>query len=133
MKPTSPLVLRVPPTANFWWRNVGGRMVKSKEAREYQSYAYTTALAAGYRPIHRPQEVAVSIVWHRQAAQGDLDKRLGVLLDALQGACYEKDSQVAELHAVRITGCNEDCMEVGVTPLGFISEAKVACLTRGIR
>jgi hypothetical protein len=30
-----------------------------------------------------------------------LDKRLGVLLDSLQGVAYENDSQIVELHATR--------------------------------
>lgn len=112
-----PLILRVPPTANFWWRNLKGRTVKSREAREYQHYAYVTAFAAGYRPIRRPHEVVVTIVWHRPAARGDLDKRLGVLLDALQGVCYERDSQIAELHATRITGTTQPRVEVTIAEL----------------
>lgn len=54
-------------------------------------------------PIFKAREqVALEIKWFRCYAAGDLDKRLGILLDALQGTLYAKDSQVVEIHAFRL-------------------------------
>lgn len=94
------ITLEVPPSANRWWRNVGGRVVLSKDARLYKQAAALSALAQGVRtPLTGP--VALSIAWYRARKSGDLDKRLGVLLDALQGVAYLNDGQIVELHATR--------------------------------
>ena len=95
------LTLPVPPSANRWWRNVNGRMVTSREAREYEAATAVRALAQGVRPIRRPALVALTITWYRGRKSGDLDKRLGILLDALQTVAYENDSQVVRLMAER--------------------------------
>lgn len=93
------LVLPVPPSANRWWRNVNGRMVKSKDARDYQ--ANVLGRVGRQELIYKPRRVKVTVRWFREMKSGDLDKRLGVLLDALQGICYESDSQIVEIHAYR--------------------------------
>jgi crossover junction endodeoxyribonuclease RusA len=91
-----------PPSANRWWRNVGGRMVLSREAREYKQYVANFALTKRYRPIPKDTPVVVRLRWQRGRRSGDLDKRIGITLDALQGVAYENDSQIVEIHATRI-------------------------------
>lgn len=95
-------VLPVPPSANRWWRNVNGRMVTSAAAREYKQKI--PWLCRGRTMIAAPTPVKVSVRWYREIRSGDLDKRLGVVLDALQGVAYQNDSQVVELHAYRADG-----------------------------
>jgi crossover junction endodeoxyribonuclease RusA len=99
MSETQTLELPEPPSANRWWRNVNGRMVTSKEARKYKENAAIFATIAKMRPLDGP--VSLTVVWFRSRKSGDLDKRLGVLLDALQGTCYHSDAQITELHAHR--------------------------------
>lgn len=93
--------LPVPPSANRWWRNVDGRMLLSREARAYHERAGLHALAQGVRQIRRPSLVSLTVTWYRGRKSGDLDKRLGILLDALQGIGYENDSQVVRIVATR--------------------------------
>lgn len=94
------LTLHEPPSANRWWRNVNGRMVTSKMARLYKQAAALSALCQGVQdPLVGP--VALTVTWYRGRKSGDLDKRLGVLLDALQGVCYANDSQIVEIRAHR--------------------------------
>ena len=102
------LVFRLPepPSANRWWRNVNGRMVTSKAAGDYKATVYAECLkqlGVGWNRgcILAPMPVGVRIEWHRKRKAGDLDKRLGVMLDALQGIAYENDSQIVDLKARR--------------------------------
>lgn len=91
-----------PPSANRWWRNVNGRMVTSREARVYKNGVALACVARRVTKIAAPTEVSISIWWYRGRKSGDLDKRLGVLLDALQGSAYDNDSQIAALSAERL-------------------------------
>lgn len=98
---SSTLTLPDPPSANRWWRMVvikgSPRMLLSKEARDYKA---RIAQLGGNRAItHGP--VKLSIDWYRERRAGDLDKRIGVLLDALQGVLYTNDAQIIELVARR--------------------------------
>lgn len=95
------LWLPEPPSANRWWRNVNGRMVTSRAAREYKARVAHACTIQRVERIPRPTPVRLSFVWHRARKAGDLDKRAGVLLDALQGALYDNDAQIVELHAER--------------------------------
>lgn len=99
------VTLPVCPSANRWWRHVtlktrtGVRVTTllSREARQYK--ARVAEMLAAHRPRQGP--VSVTVRWYREIKSGDLDKRLGVLFDALQGVLYENDSQVVQLHAYR--------------------------------
>ena len=113
-----PITLRLPepPSANRWWRNVNGRMVTSKAAREYKQAALLLAMVQGAQRTDGP--LRVSLVWYRSRKAGDLDKRIGVLLDALQGTAYDNDSQIVELHATRSDADPKHArVEVTISPL----------------
>jgi crossover junction endodeoxyribonuclease RusA len=90
-----------PPSANRWWRNVRGRMVLSREAREYKAMVALLGQVSRATPFPKGTPVRFEMHWHRGRKSGDLDKRLGVLLDALQGVAYENDSQIVEIAARR--------------------------------
>jgi len=72
-------------------------MVKSDEARNYQTQAGWCAKAAGVELFDG--NVALELHLYRPQKRGDLDNRIKVLLDSLQGVCFDNDSQVVELHA----------------------------------
>ena len=94
------LYLPQPPSANRYWRLWRGRLVKSSEARAYQTLVHNAALAAGRRPL--AGNVVLRLWWRPTSLRGDLDNRLKVVLDALQGALYVNDKLVSELHAHRL-------------------------------
>lgn len=113
-----------PPSANRWWRMGRGKkgvshMHLSPDARQYKT-ALEMLIGGQVRPIDskrewplfpEPAEVKITVDWWRGPIRvaggkglyyaGDLDKRLGILLDALQGLVYKADSQVAEIRARR--------------------------------
>lgn len=111
------LELPEPPSANRWWRHVGTRVVTSRAARTYKQTVANLMLIARARPIPAPRSVAVTVVWFRGRKSGDLDKRLGVLLDALQGAAYDNDSQITSIVARREEAPGAARVHVTVTPL----------------
>ena len=90
------LELPVPPSANRWWRTVNGRMIKSKEAR-----AYLSRVRIRLPGFYENGDVCVQIVWYRDSRRGDLDKRIPIVLDTLQGIAYVNDKQVWQLEARR--------------------------------
>lgn len=100
-------------------------MVKSPAAREYEVRAHNAALAQGVRQIRRPATVAVTIAWYRGRKAGDLDKRINIALDALQGVAYENDSQIVHLVASRHEAAKGEAarLEVSVTQLSATGAA----------
>lgn len=106
----------VPPPANRWHRHVGNRVLLSSTARAYLKDLPFIARAQGVRPLEG--DVAVSIVWYREAKRGDTDKRGGILLDALQGIAYADDKQVADYRIIRDDSDRaHPRMVVTITPL----------------
>lgn len=101
-----------PPSANRWWRKWNNRMVLSVEAR-----AYKLMVERRYTGTPFEGAVAVNICWYRKRRSGDLDKRLGVVLDALQGVAYVNDSQVVRLVAERYDDPKHPRLEVAVEAL----------------
>lgn len=116
---TGTLVLELPepPSANRYWRHVEGRVVLSARARAYKATVATRALVARVHPLPLGVECAVSVRWFRGRRSGDLDNRIKIVLDALQGAAYVSDAQVVELHAYRADDKAAPRCEVTVTPL----------------
>lgn len=92
--------LPYPPTANKYWRNVNGRMVKSREAREYQAGIQSELI--GIKPL--TGDLKVWLTFCRPQKRGDLDNLIKIVLDSLEGAVYENDCQIAEIEAKRIDG-----------------------------
>lgn len=95
------LTLDVPPSANRYWRIWKGRAVRTSEATAYHSKALVHARNRGILPLPQSARVCLTIHWFRARKQGDVDNRIKVCADALQGVAYHNDSQVVELHAYR--------------------------------
>lgn len=91
------IILPYPPSANRYWRTFRGQVVKSDEARKYQESAGDAARAAGAQMLDG--DVAITLRVYRPQRRGDLDNRIKVLLDSMQGILFEDDAQVREIHA----------------------------------
>lgn len=85
----------------------------SNEARAYKaSIAQLRGIA-----VH-VGSVRITLDWYRSRRAGDLDKRIGVCLDALQGVLFDNDSQIVELRATRHDDPTNPRIEVCVEPAG---------------
>jgi len=95
------LRLPYPPSANRYWRNFRGRMVVSKEAKAYKECV--SLLACGDGPLSGPDPfigpVRVNIDVYRPRKAGDLDNKIKILLDSIQGVFIINDSQVHHIEA----------------------------------
>ncbi len=84
-------------------------MVKSATARAYQEAVALLCLKYGVGrggPVFpKPVRVRLTLTWYRpRTSRGDLDNRLKILLDSLQGALYANDRQIRELHVYEQDG-----------------------------
>lgn len=126
MTAVTSLTLPVPPSSNRFWRKFRNRIVLSEEAR-----AYKAAVAERFgnaQPEAGP--VAVFIDWYRARKSGDLDRRLSVLLDALQGVAYCNDRQIVELHARRFEDRSNPRVEVTIDANPALPQDKPTAKTR---
>lgn len=88
--------LPLPPSANRYWRHFRGRTVVSAEAKQYKATVAALMHEHQVDPLTGP--VCVSITVYRERKAGDLDNRIKIVLDAMQGIFYANDKQVRELH-----------------------------------
>ena len=109
------LILPYPPSSNRYWRNFRGRMVRSAEAEAYNSSVGWYCNLKGIAPV--AGSVAVVMNFYRPAKMGDLDNRIKICLDALQGYAYENDKQIVEIHAYRREDKKEPRVEIEITEL----------------
>ena len=109
------IVLFLPeaPSANRYWRNFSGRTVKSKDARGYVGQVWAEARKKNVKPLKG--DVEVTILWYRSRKVGDIDNRVKVLNDAMNGICFEDDKQIRRLSIERIDGVKPAGMHVTIT------------------
>jgi len=114
--PVISLILPIPPSSNRYWRiDRRGFVYLSEEAKAYKR---DLAFIAGIKtPIY--SEVKVSVKVYRPQRSGDLDNRLKILLDALQGVVFASDKQVSEIHAYRFEDKNRPRVEVEIEASGL--------------
>lgn len=89
-----------PPSANRYWRNFRGRMVISKEARDYRT-------KVGYQKSHLPQVKAGArlvvdmLAYPPDRRKRDVDNLIKITLDALEKGLGFNDCQVDKLSIER--------------------------------
>lgn len=93
------LTLPYPPALNAHWRVARNRIIVSQESRQYKLAAQLLAKAMGMKVRTGP--LRVTMFFYRPRKAGDLDGRLKVLFDSMNGIAWEDDSQVVEIHAYR--------------------------------
>jgi crossover junction endodeoxyribonuclease RusA len=102
------LCLPIPPSANRYWRNAGGHVIVSEEAKQYK---WQVALLCGQVDPFLGN-VAVKFTVYRARKSGDLDNYAKVLFDALKGILYPDDNAIVEIHALRDDDKNNPRVEL---------------------
>ncbi len=109
------LILPFPPSANRYWRNVKGRMVLSKEARDYRKTIANSCFIQGVRPEHCAKgSISLKMAFYRPQKRGDLDNLEKQPIDALRGILYADDKQIVEIHAKRFDDKERPRLEITV-------------------
>jgi crossover junction endodeoxyribonuclease RusA len=99
------LRLSYPVSANRYWRNFRGRMVRSSEATAYRRHVTQVADQLGIIPMPGPVRLEVELLpkitlsGAASAVVLDLDNCLKVVGDALQGIAYQNDKQIKSIRA----------------------------------
>lgn len=90
-----------PPSANRYWRYIPGRVLISKEAREYKRSIKILSRFWKLKVITGRLRVFIKVCPPDKRVR-DLDNYQKITLDALQGAyIFENDSQIDDLHTIR--------------------------------
>ena len=115
------LELPWPPSWNQSYRHraMGKRAIQymTKTAKEYKATVSDICVAHGIEPVQG--WVRVSVWLHFPRRGSDLDNRLKMLLDALEGHAYYDDKQVSELHVYRRYEKGGGSAWVTVEPSGY--------------
>lgn len=92
-------------------------MIVSDEARNYKITFKMLARCSTPRPVVLSGPVAVTIDVFRERKSGDLDNRVKICLDSMEGVFFENDSQVRELHAYLHDDKHDPRIEISVHSL----------------
>jgi crossover junction endodeoxyribonuclease RusA len=109
---TLTLTLPYPPSANRYWRNYRGITVTSEEARAYKQEVGYRARTAGLTPLQG--DVILRLDIYRPRKVGDLDNRIKLLIDSLNGFAWGDDSQIVEIHARRFDDKKQPRVDVTI-------------------
>ena len=91
--------LPYPPSSNRYWRFYRGVVVRSSDAVQYKKAVASALRYAGVDLLNG--DISVAMIVYRPRQQGDLDNRIKILLDAMNGIVYVDDKQIAVIHAER--------------------------------
>lgn len=111
------LSLPLPPPINRQYHGSarGGRLILSDESRTWKQLAGLLLNQHHLEPTLDP--VSVSLTFYRPQRSGDIDNRIKITLDVLQGHFYVNDSQVAVLHVINSVDRANPRVEIRVARL----------------
>ncbi len=97
------------PSVNRYWRHTKqGHHYISQEGREFKEKLQWMAKAKKVKPTSEAVELHLYWYCKKTCNGGDLDNRLKVILDALEGIVYKNDKQVVKIVAKKIMDSKKD-------------------------
>ena len=100
---TLEVVLPYPPSINHYWRMFRGRMVISREGREFRGRVCSVLAAMGAKSMAGPLVMEIDL-YPPDRRRRDCDNGLKAALDGLQhGGVYEDDGQIWKLTVRRLS------------------------------
>ncbi|AIK95926.1 RusA family crossover junction endodeoxyribonuclease [Candidatus Odyssella acanthamoebae] len=106
-----------PPSANRYWRTYQGRMIISREAREYRTLVGNLVSKLSINKCLGRLEVVLA-TYPPDRRKRDLDNLLKVVFDSLQKAMvYEDDSQIDKITIQRFQVIKGGNIEVEINEI----------------
>lgn len=103
------MVLPLPPALNSLYHTTRfGGFYKSTEGKKYAQHV--AALLHGAKPLDG--DITLSLAFYFPRAGNDIDSRLKVGLDSLEGYIYRRDSQIAKLIVTKAVDKKNPRMEI---------------------
>jgi len=103
------------PSVNRYWRHTRqGHHYISQEGREFKEKLQWMAKAKKVKPTSEPVDLHLYWYCKKTCNGGDLDNRLKVVLDALEGIVYKNDKQVVRIRAEKIMNSSNDFVVIKV-------------------
>lgn len=112
---TRRITLDYPPSSNRYWRVYNNHVVRDTAAKTYIRHVALVCSTAGLTPLDG--DVCITLRVYRPRRAGDLDNRVKICLDALQGYAYHNDNQVTAIHATRHDDKDNPRVEIEIMPL----------------
>jgi len=115
------LVLPWPPSANRYWRSFRGRMIVSKEAKDYIKLVNSLYPEFGESTVYRTEEMLHGSIaaefnfYPPDRRKRDLDNLLKISIDSMmKTGLFKDDSQIDELYVRRREVVKDGCLEVSI-------------------
>lgn len=107
----------MPPPINRTYKGAarGGRLLLTDQAVAWKQTVGLILNVMGPEPT--TDRVAVKLVYYRKQRSGDIDSRIKITLDALQGHFFVNDSQIDELIVSNRKDAQDPRVEVTITRL----------------
>lgn len=123
------MILPYPPTANTYYRNVGGRMMLSKRGREYRNAVSNAGdmvrMTAGREPTTARLKMLIR-VYPPDRRRRDMDNLIKPLWDAMQHAgLYADDEQIDDYRVIRGDIKRPGRVEVTISELDWSNNGAV--------
>ena len=99
-----------PPSVNHSYRAYRGRVVLSKQAREFKELVLNN-IPEDYTKIIGRVKLEVKFMF-KDKRKRDIDNYLKVLIDSIKGTLFEDDDQIYELMVVKELGCAHEGVEI---------------------
>lgn len=97
------------PSVNRYWRHTRqGRHYISQEGRAFKEKLAWIAASKKIKPTSKLFKLELEWYCSKKCNGGDLDNRLKVVLDALEGVVYPDDKFVVEINAKKIMDSGAD-------------------------
>lgn len=115
--PMIEIKLPYPPSVNNYYRTFQGRMLISREGRQYKETVGLMALTCGLKRVDGRVEVECYVV-PPDNRKRDLDNVGKCLLDSIKGHLFEDDGHIDRLTLVRLPVQAPGCVVVRIRPAG---------------
>ena len=96
-----------PPSANTYYRNFRGRMVLSKQGRDFKKAMQERCSKLRLGKIKGQVRVGIDIRF-KDKRRRDLDNHFKAIFDAFKNVLFDDDVEVGEIHSTRTFGCKEN-------------------------